>query len=156
MNNQKKLRVQLNELEGYYEYRNHVSESISKATVGWQTFHILKVINIICEAIKVSNPKDYKKRFNKYKTVCFIFNFFPRGKGRAPKVSRPPEVFNLEDIINQFKLTNSNIQDVSSLDAHVNFEHPIFGQLNKKETQKFFVIHTEHHLKIIREILKAQ
>ena len=156
MNNHNKLLAKLNELEGYFEYNNHISESISKATVGWQSYHILKVINIVCDSIKISDPKDYKKSFNKYKTLCFTFNYFPRGKGRAPKVTRPPEVFKLDDLINQLKLVNQNIQDFISLDYRINFKHPIFGQLNKKETLKFFVIHTEHHLKIIRDILNVQ
>jgi hypothetical protein len=155
MNNHDKLLAQLNELEGYFKYRDSISESVSNATVGWQAYHILKVLYIVSNAIIASDPNDYKKQFNKYKAVFFTFNYFPRGKARAPRVSRPPETFNLEDLTNQLKLVNQNLKDFLNLEPNANFKHHIFGYLNKKETQKFFVLHTEHHLKIIRDILKT-
>ncbi|MEO0902674.1 MAG: hypothetical protein AAFY00_11940, partial [Bacteroidota bacterium] len=39
-----------------------------------------------------------------------------------------------------------------SEDAH--FEHPNFDVINKGQTKRFLKIHTGHHLKIIKDILK--
>ena len=35
------------------------------------------------------------------------------------------------------------------------FEHPFFGKIKRKETIRFLEIHTNHHLKIIDDILKS-
>ena len=52
------------------------------------------------------------------------------------------------------KNTYQAITYLKDCEANQYFMHPFFGQLNKKQTIKFLEIHTEHHLKIIRDILK--
>ena len=44
---------------------------------------------------------------------------------------------------------------MKELHANSNFKHPYFGVLNLKMTKRFLEIHTNHHLKIIKEILQS-
>jgi len=155
MSNYDKLLSKLNELEDYFEYKDNISENVSKSNVGWQCYHILKAINIVTKAIRDSEPINYKRSHNKYKQKSFELNSFPRGVAKAPSVVLPPEIFSEKDLIEQLNFAKLNIEGFKTLDANSNFIHHIFGQLNKEETEIFLNIHTEHHLKIIRDILKT-
>jgi hypothetical protein len=61
------------------------------------------------------------------------------------------ECFNTQESL---KNTYQAITYLKDCEENQYFMHPFFGQLNKKQTIKFLAIHTEHHLKIIRDILK--
>jgi len=152
--NNYKFNKQLQELESYFKNTDVVNNNVSKASVGWHTFHSLKVINRVCSAAITSDPKTYKWRFNFLRLFSLAFKYFPRGKAKAPKVVLPPETFQLIDLEAQMKDAKQNIIKLNSVDPHANITHHIFGQLAKKEIQIFLAIHTEHHLKIIRDILK--
>jgi hypothetical protein len=78
----------------------------------------------------------------------------PRGKAQAPKVVIPVEEITVDSLQESLKNTHQAITYLKDCEENQYFMHPFFGQLNKKQTIKFLAIHTEHHLKIIRDILK--
>jgi hypothetical protein len=138
------------------EYIIHQEEKnikISKGSVGWHLDHSLKVINSVFEALKNSNSEDYKKQFNGLRLFTFTLGFFPRGKAKSPKRVLPPEIIVKEDIENQLEKAMENMAMVSVLEDNQFFTHPLFKQLNKKQTLKFLKLHTKHHLKIVEDIL---
>ena len=47
-----------------------------------------------------------------------------------------------------------NILRFKEILPKAHFRHPIFGTLTREQSRHFIQIHTEHHLKIIRDILK--
>lgn len=147
------LKEQLNQIEQYFNKLEFVNNKVSKASVGWHLDHSLKVINKVCETIKESNPKEYKSKFNTTKSIVFTLGFFPRGKAKSPKRVLPPEIILLEDLQNQLAQVKINIESIKELEKNKFFTHPIFKQLNKKETFKFLKLHTNHHLKIVKDIL---
>jgi hypothetical protein len=128
--------------------------SVSKGNVGWHIDHSLKVINSVSEALINSDPKDYKSRFNVMRFFAFTIGSFPRGKAKAPKRVLPPKKILKEDIKNQLELAVQNILSINNIEENQYFMHPLFKELNKKQTIKFLKLHTNHHLKIIRDILK--
>lgn len=128
--------------------------SVSKANVGWHLDHSLKVINSVFGALKSSNPSEYKKEFNALRVLTFAIGYFPRGKAKAPKRVAPPEIILKDDIVSQLDLAIVNLENIDKLDGNQFFTHPLFKQLNKKETVKFLRLHTNHHLKIVKDILK--
>ena len=105
--------------------------NVSKSSVGWHIEHSLKTIDLIITACKKSDPSTYQWKFklNRF-LILDVLQKIPRGKGKAPKVVQPEG------------------------DMHENcyFFHPYFGNLNKKATEKFLALHTNHHLKIIEDI----
>lgn len=147
------LNKQLEELKSFMPYTNKITKDVSQSSVGWQIFHILKVINLIATAIKKSDAKNYIETSNEYKSKFFEANYFPRGVAKAPKFALPPESFNSYDLEEQLNLAKQSVMEIAATETNANFEHFIFGVLNKKESEQFLTIHTEHHLKIIREIL---
>lgn len=76
----------------------------------------------------------------------------PRGKAKSPSVVRPPKNINVDFLQQQLEQAEANILLINKFQKKAFFRHPFFKHLKRDETKKFLEIHTEHHLKIIREI----
>ena len=127
---------------------------ISKSTVGWQIDHSLRVIIGVISLLKKSNPDDYKWKFNFPRTIVFFVKRIPRGKANAPKNVQCSDEILKQDLKNQIETSKILILDLEELHKKSNFKHPYFDVLNLEQTIKFLNIHTNHHLKIINDILK--
>ena len=129
--------------------------TVSNGSVGWHIEHSLKTIDQIVTACKNSNPANYQWHFNfKRFLIMSIAKKIPRGKARAPKIVRPEGDISIESLTLSLAKVNENLMNWESLDKNAHFPHPFFGVLNKKETENFLVLHTKHHLMIIKDILK--
>ncbi len=144
----------VNELEGAISNFEKTNPLISTATVGWQIDHSLRVLNGIILQLKKSDPEDYKWEFSFNRILVFTTNRIPRGKVKAPKTVTPDTVATVMELKEKLELVKQEILDLHSLPKNHFFSHPHFKKLNLKQTQKFLEIHTFHHLKIIRAILK--
>jgi hypothetical protein len=147
------LSKQFRAIKGYIKDIEIEDLRISKGNVGWHIDHLLKVINNVSDALVKSNSNDYKKEFSGLRMITFAIGFFPRGKARSPKRVLPPEIILIEDLENQLELAIKNLDSIKNLEENQFFIHPLFKQLNKKQTTKFLKLHTNHHLKIVRDIL---
>jgi hypothetical protein len=150
----KNLDAILPELANYIADYNQFNHAISEASVGWHIEHSLLVIKQVTATVAQSEPKLYKSKFNLSRFFVFLLKTIPRGKAKAPKVVIPVDEITLETLQESLKNTYQAITYLKDCEANQYFMHPFFGQLNKKQTIKFLGIHTEHHLKIIRDILK--
>jgi hypothetical protein len=150
----KNLDALVPELANYIPNFNQSNKSISEVTVGWHIEHCLLVIKQITSTVAQSEPKLYKSKFNMSRFFVFLSKTIPRGKAKAPKVVIPTEEITLDTLKASLANTYQAITYLKDCEEKQYFMHPFFGQLNKKQTIKFLAIHTEHHLKIIRDILK--
>jgi len=150
----KKLILLIKELESYIAVKDKRNDAVSTSDIAWQIDHSLKVFNLVSETLLNSNPELHSSKFNKWRLLCFAIGYFPRGKVKAPKFVRPPEIVSIEDLELQLKLAYQNIENIKSANENAQFKHFIFGVLNKNRTLRFLQLHTNHHLKIIRDILK--
>ena len=130
------------------------NSKISKVSVGWHLDHSLKVINGIINTLKTSDISLYKNNFTLIGKIFFMIGHFPKGRAKAPKRVVPPEIILKEDIVSQLETAFSQIKEISELNDKSYFTHPIFGNINKTRVVRFLEIHTNHHLKIIKDILK--
>ena len=142
------------ELASYIADHNQSNQAISQVAVGWHIEHSLLVIKQITATVAQSEPKLYKSKFNIKRFIVFLTKTIPRGKAKAPKVVIPSEEITVDSLQESLKNTYQAIAYLKDCQEKQYFMHPFFGQLNKKQTIKFLAIHTEHHLKIIRDILK--
>ncbi|WP_339893042.1 DUF1569 domain-containing protein [uncultured Algibacter sp.] len=148
------LKNQLSKLESFIPLLDKENLKVSKSTVGWQLDHALKVFNAVSKWTENSNPKEYKRKFNFWRSVLFPLGYFPRGKVRAPKYVLPPEIIKNEDLNAQLQTARTHIENLKTLPEKAYFKHFIFGMLSKKQTLRFLEMHTKHHLKIVNDILK--
>lgn len=151
----KKLTEQLSELKLYSTNLEVKNEIVSRATVGWHIDHSLRVINGIIKAMEQSDTSQYRNSFNLWRSIFLTLNFLPRGKARAPKRVLPDGVITENELMKQLGFAHDHLNVLQSLPSNAHFQHPVFGQLNRKQSEKFLQIHTEHHLKIIRDIFKG-
>lgn len=141
-------------IKHYISLKDKENVSVSKANVAWHLDHSLKVINSVCTTFKASKESEYKREFNVTRLLIFALGFFPRGKVKAPKQVMPPTIIEKKDLENQLNEAIENIEVIKNLHPHQNFVHPIFKQLNRKQTLEFLKLHTVHHLKIIKDMLR--
>ncbi len=146
----------LNELQHKISDSDKVNPMISGVSVGWHIEHLLISTDRICNALANSNPENYKWKFNKSRLFIFFINKIPRGKGKAPAASLPKGIVTHDELRSKLILTRVNVENLESLNSKSYFDHPYFGQLNKKDTIKFLTIHIRHHLKIINEIIRSE
>ncbi len=142
------------QLENHIPNLDKTNSKVSNSTVGWQIDHCLLVINGIIEQLEISNPKEYQPKWNFPKFMVFTTGKIPRGKAKAPKVVIPTQVATQEELKAKLEVAKNNILKLNSFSENSFFKHPFFKDLNVKQTEKFLVIHTQHHLKIIQDILR--
>ena len=145
---------ELIELESYFRYRDSIDHDVSQVPVAWHLDHSLRTINEIYRAVKNSNPEEYSGSINLGRSILLLTNKIPRGKAKAPKIVTPPDTINTENLKVLLDHAWINLRAYDSLPKKAFFTHPHLGKLKKKTAKRFLEIHTEHHLKIIRDILK--
>jgi len=150
----KKIYLLLNSLEAHIANHSVSNPKISDADIAWHIDHSLKVINNVISALQKSDPNSYKNNFSFLGKLFFKLGFFPRGKAKAPKHVKPPEVILKKDLISQIQLAKTNVETTVNLDKNAYFKHPLFGNINTTRVYRFLVLHTNHHLKIINDIMK--
>lgn len=148
------LNLLINQLENKIDFYKSEKLSVSKSSIGWQIDHSLKVFNGIISMLKKSEPDNYKWKFNFPRAIVLTFKNIPRGKANAPKNVRTYDEILKQDLINQLETAKKFVLDLNGLHKKSNFIHPYFGVLNLKQSINFIKIHTIHHLKIIKDILK--
>nr|WP_321244995.1 DUF1569 domain-containing protein [uncultured Psychroserpens sp.] len=148
-----KLHLAITTLEDHIKNHSVSNPKISKSDIAWHIDHSLKVVNNVCIALQSSDPETYINNFSLLGKVFFKLGFFPRGKAKAPKHVRPPEVILKDDLISQIELAKTSVKTIASLDKNAYFKHPLFGNVNTPRIYRFLLMHTNHHVKIINDIM---
>ncbi len=149
-----KLNALINELENNCTFLENRNPKVSSVTVGWHLEHNLKVITQIISALEKSNPSDYNWKFNLTRMLILTANKIPRGRGKAPKSIQSEGDITIESLKNHIEKARYMLKKIESMHPNSFFTHPYFGDLNLKTTQQFLILHTNHHLKIIKDIIK--
>ena len=149
-----KINNLLNNLEAQIENYSSLNKTISEGNVGWHIVHSCLVINSVCGAVLKSDASKFIKKFSFKAFLVLLLNSFPRGKAKAPSFTMPSEELSPTSILKSIQAARASIEALSKAEKNQYFTHPIFGDLNTGQTFKFLGVHTNHHLKIIKDILK--
>ncbi|UII74517.1 DUF1569 domain-containing protein [Flagellimonas sp. HMM57] len=146
---------ELIELASYIKYRDSIDPNVSKVPVAWHVDHSLRTINEIYKAVKKSNPEEYRGSIHLGRSFLLLINKIPRGRAEAPKIVTPPDTILTDSLYIHLNEARFNLDAYDSVPEKAFFTHPYLGRLKKKTAKRFIEIHTEHHLKIIRDIIKG-
>ena len=149
----KNLEGLLAELESTISQQSILNKSVSEVSVGWHLEHILLSLNGIISRLKRSNPEEFKGAFKMSRFIVFTTGIIPRGRAKAPETV-VPKAFDTESLTAHIAIAKERIKQLDDMNPNFFMEHPFFGHLRKADTIKFLRIHTNHHLKIINDILK--
>lgn len=150
------LKLKLNEVASYIDLRDSVNLKVSEASVAWHMDHIYLMVNQLHKALKYSDESNYIAESNTTRDYVFNSKTLPRGRVTAPEVVRPAENVTTNTLQRHYDEALATAEKLPLLAEKKHFKHPILGTMNRDETIKFLNIHTEHHLKIIREILNNE
>jgi len=150
----KNLKTLLDQVESRISLFSNENSAISKSNVGWHIEHSLLTINGVTKVILESNPKDYKWKFKLSRLLIFILGKIPRGKAKAPQIVIPKDTISETQLLANLVQTRKLILELEIISNDHYFEHPFLGKLKKKAAIRFLEIHTNHHLKIIEDIIK--
>ncbi|NOT51249.1 MAG: hypothetical protein HOP10_08220 [Chitinophagaceae bacterium] len=150
----KSLSGLVDELETKLPFIEQKKESVSQATVGWHIEHSLLALIKMISAAEHSNPEDYKWKFSIKLTVVLLLNKFPRGMAKAPDAVKPGEVISKDTIVPLLSKAKQKAELFEKLSRNKFFTHPFFGDLRVKQARRIIAIHTQHHARIINDILK--
>ncbi len=148
------LKAKLDEVASYEVERDSKNLEVSEADVAWHMDHIFLVVDQIYKSLEQSEDNDYNNEFNMKRAYVFTFNNMPRGKATAPDSVRPKGNVDSDILRLHYQQALTTVEKFSNLPEKKHFNHRVLGPMNRDETVKFLAIHTEHHLKIIRDILK--
>ena len=150
----KKLLQVLNDFEKQAPLYLKNNKMVSEANVGWHIMHSCLVITSISEAIMKSDPALYKMKFSWKAFLVLLFNKIPRGKAKAPSFTHPANEVSLDLILQHIADARKSAELLLTTNKNKYFTHPIFGDLRLPVAIKFLYVHTNHHEKIIKDILK--
>ena len=141
-------------LEVQIENYSSLNKAISEGNVGWHIVHSCLVVNSVCAAVVKSDASKFIKKFSFKTFLVLLLNSFPRGKAKAPSFTMPSEELSPASILKSIQAARASIEALAKAGKNQYFTHPIFGDLNAADTFKFLGVHTNHHLKIIKDIIK--
>ncbi|GAK97358.1 hypothetical protein JCM19294_1404 [Nonlabens tegetincola] len=150
----KSIKDQLKSIATELDKGNLVVASVSKKGTYWHLDHSLRVIEGVLETLITSKPEDFSPRINFWKKIILLTGYIPRGKGKAPKQVVPLPEISKDDLLKRLESIQVLLSKSENTHKKAHFNHPLFKDLNKKQTLRFLRIHTHHHLKIIADINK--
>ena len=151
----KSLLALINALENKLPFAEQKKESVSLVTVGWHIEHSLMALIKMVSAVEHSNPADYKGKFNLKRSIVLTLGKIPSGKAKAPEAVKPGEEINMANITGLLAKAKQKAELFEKLSADKFFTHPVFGDVRIKQARRVIAIHTQHHIKIINDILSS-
>lgn len=80
----------------------------------------------------------------------------PRGQAQAPRIVRPPERIERALLVQWLadgRTALAELDPRTLLGTELKISHQLLGPLDAPQWARFAVVHTRHHLEIVREIL---
>jgi hypothetical protein len=136
------------------------ADRVSRWTVGQQLDHLTRVARAGLGVLQGA-AEPLPGGINLLGRCLLGIAWIPRGVGKSPKRMLPDDAAPAADLAGRipplragFAAACADPRLVARRDAV--FKHPYFGGLTPRQALRFLTVHTEHHLKIVRDIRRAR
>ena len=145
------------------KWLNLRTPEISDWSVGEQLTHVeLSLISMAmqCERALRKPATSQDSGPNRIGRMILTKGVFPRGRAQAPKLVVPKgtvDTDTIRELLSKAKRKWFTIEELSDEISNSNAvsPHPLLGDFTARDWVRLAPIHTEHHLKIVREIIAA-
>lgn len=138
---------------------------ISDWSIGQQLHHIGSVNRTVAmsliKLVQDATDRDADRRATLTGVSVLASGYIPRGRGKAPARLRPSNDLSRGDVVNSINKSRAKVEELNVFGALLKtrmgrIEHPFLGYLKPSQWVRFINVHTEHHLKIVREIERSK
>jgi DinB superfamily len=132
------------------------NDRVSTWCLAEQLDHVTKVTASVVNVLADPNAKRLDSGINGIGRVILRFGWIPRGIGKSPKRFRgaPAIAADLDAAIERVALAFDALPFDALRKSRVPvMPHPRFGGLTPPQALRFIEVHTQHHLKIIDDIV---
>jgi hypothetical protein len=149
----------LDELDGWIAsgdgFLAHRVAAVSAWSIAEQVDHSLKVLGTVFRLI--ARDEESPGRLRMAGRLALGLGWFPRGVGKSPR-SVLPVVAPARELAAAVGLRRAELAALAGEPARLAsrrriYRHPYFGVLTAAEAVRFAAVHTEHHAKIVRDVI---
>lgn len=128
---------------------------MSDWSVGQQAEHVIRATSVFTVIILRNRPADGSQPEVALKHRLLERGSISRGIAKAPKPTLPGAQPSLKDLDGLLLKCRKRVERLSDVDQHSVAIHPYLGEMKRDEILQFLVIHLDHHLSIIKDILET-
>ena len=131
------------------------SSEVSDWSVGQQIEHVVRATSALTVLILRNRKPDGTGEQLPIKQMLLEHGSIPRGIAQAPEVSLPGTDTSRKELEALILKCRNRTSRLSAVDVESVAPHPYLGEMNRDEILRFMVIHLDHHIGIMRDILRA-
>lgn len=146
----------IDQLEASLPHASIEAPKVSARAIDWHIEHSLKAAILVIDALEESDPAQFKPKFSPTKALILGMGRIPRGRAVSPDILNTKGPISLGKVPEMIEKLRNLLLGAQNKAEKSYFDHPIFGHMKRNEALKFVAIHTNHHLKIIQDILADQ
>ena len=109
----------------------------------------------VCKSLVASEPPPPSSGFSLVTSAIFLTGRIPRGRGKSPDQAIPSGGVSREELESMLTESERWLEEARQVSEDHWYRHFAFGVLDRDRTLKFIGIHNRHHLRIVRDILRA-
>ncbi len=131
-------------------------EQISRWNTEQQIEHATQVVARVLSKLTSEATEPLESPLKPIAKLMLFLGHIPRGRAQAPDYVRPHKrpPGEILELIESTKQLLKEIQDGKRQLTSAGFHHGFLGYFKQKQWLRFLSVHTDHHLRIVRDIRK--
>ena len=133
-------------------------ERISLWNTEQQLEHATQVLARVLTKLTNETTEPFESPLKPIAKLMLFLGHIPRGRAQAPDYVRPHKrpPGEILELIESTKQLLTEIQVGKRQLTSAGFHHGLLGYFNQKQWLRFLIVHTDHHLRIVRDIRKRR